>query len=1206
LRVKELKMKAVKSLTAVLIFGILVWGGIYFFLKKEKKGNSDALFETVSPVSSGVSFANNISTNDFLNVLSFEYIYLGGGVGIGDFNADGLQDVFFAGNMVASRLYLNRGNLRFEDITQRCGAQVIGWPFGVSVADVNADGLPDIYISMGGPALETEYEGRLLINQGLSQDSIPQFKEMAAEYGLNKPAIAIQSTYFDYDKDGDLDMYMLTGRGYERSPIIPYPIRKDGTAKNTDRLYRNDYDSSKGHPYFTDVSKEAHILEEGYGLGVSILDINEDGWPDIYVTNDYLSNDLLYINNQNGSFSEKAAEYFNHTSHFGMGNDAGDINNDGLIDIVVLDMLPAKRKDRMQMLGVNTYDKFYYAQRQGYIDQYMRNTLQLNQGQGKFSEIGQLAGMYKTSWSWAPLFADFDNDGYQDLFITNGFGKDVTDLDFVKFRKDISSNTGTNHKRKESDKSVYEALEEQPGIKTHAYMYRNKGDMTFEDVSQKWGFEELLYANGAAYADLDNDGDLDIVTNNIDAPAHIYRNKSNDAERQNANNFLRIELTGPPKNHFAAGSTVKIYYKENKQLRYLSQVRGFESTVEQPLHFGLGKTSIVDSLEIIWPDNKKTVRLNIKATSFIKIGYGDDTLLPAKKDINRPQQLFTSMSPLALGIDYKDKHTDFIDFNYERLIPRKYSENGQGITVGDINDDGLEDFFIGGVFGQTGKIYLQQQNGKFSGKPLSKYSDGCSDAGSLFFDADNDGDLDLYVVSGGNQFTNGHKKYQDRLYKNNGKATFLLDTLALPVMLSSGSCVIASDYDKDGDLDLFIGGGIKPRLYPEPSGSYLLRNDEGRFTDVTEGVAPGLKNAGIITGALWTDVDNDNKPDLLICGEWMPISIYKNDGKRLINKTQQYGLAETNGLWQSLTAGDFDNDGDMDYAAGNWGLNGPYQCSNDKPMSLSYGDFDRNGSLEPIMSYFEDGENFPVVSLDYMVDQAPMLKKKFLRYADYAKATTEDVLKAFNAKSPRTLYCKILASVFLENNGNGKFEIRKLPVEAQMAPLFGMLPIDINGDRNLDLISVGNFYWTDVVVGKYDALKGLTMLGDGHVNFKPLTLLQSGFVVDADARSMVRLQAKNNQTLIIISQVLDSVKMFRLTRDNFTCIYAKPNECYADLYFDNNKKRRKELGYGSGYLSQSSRSVVAIPGAMYAEFYDVNGNKTRSVKFKNKSLALRY
>jgi|TARA_B110000093_G_scaffold150581_1_gene164609 hypothetical protein len=1091
------------------------------------ENDENPLFERLDSVRTQVTFVNKITTNDTLNILNFENIYLGGGIGIGDFNADGLPDLFFVGNMVPSRLYLNKGNFKFEDITIPSKIQVHGWAYGVSVADVNADGLDDIYLSIGGVVNKEGYKSELFINQGNDENGIPSFKEEAEFYGLADLSYTIQSVFFDFDKDGDLDMYKITGGSFERSPIIPYPIKKDGSAKSTDRLYRNDFNDKLGHPVFTDISKQANILEEGYGLGVSILDIDEDGWSDIYVTNDYLTNDLLYINNRDGTFKEASQKYFNHTSHFAMGNDTGDINNDGLIDIVAVDMLPDKRKDRMQMLGVNNYDKFYYAQKQGYSSQYMRNTLQLNNGLGKFSEIGQMAGIFKTSWSWGPLLADFDNDGYLDLFITNGFGKDVTDLDFVKFRSDISPYSNTNNKNKERDFSLLKAIDNQPGIKTHPYMYKNMKNNTFENVSNQWDFNESVYSSGSAYVDLDNDGDLDIVTNNIDAPAHLYKNKTNDEGAVGVNNFLRVKLNGPSKNKNAIGSKIRIKYNENIQYRFLSRVRGFESTVEQTIHYGLGKESLIDTLIVTWPDDKKTILTNIKANQVLNINYSSGNFTDWKTDTSALTPYFASISPASIGIDFKDKHLEFNDFTYERLIPRKYSENGQNIAVGDVNGDALEDFFVGGGFQQTGKLYIQDEDGHFTGSPISKLNDGCVDSGSLFFDADGDGDLDLYVVSGGNQLSFENVKYQDRLYINDGKGNFLLNTKALPIMLSSGSCISAADFDNDGDLDLFLGGGVKPGYYPQCSKSYLLRNEGGRFVDVTDILAKGLQNIGIVTSALWTDFDNDNKVDLIVAGEWMPITVFKNNGKSFKNHTEKAGLANSNGWWQSLESGDFDHDGDMDFVAGNWGLNTPFRCSTEEPMSLYFADFDKNGKLDPIFSCYEDGKSYPVPSLDYMVEQMPILKKKFLHYSEYSSATTDELIEMFDVKNFPKLYCKTLASTYLKNNGDGTFDLEELPQAAQVAPLFDTKVLDINKDGNLDILGIGNFYWTDVVIGKYDALKGLTMLGDGLGNFKTVDLDKSGFVVDSDARTFATLKTTDNQSLFIVSQILDSLKIFK-------------------------------------------------------------------------------
>jgi enediyne biosynthesis protein E4 len=1161
---------------------------------------SETLFESVDTDLTGISFNNTITETDSLNLLTFEYIYIGGGVGIGDFNSDSLPDIFFVGNMVPSRLYINKGGFKFEDVTEPSGIAVSGWPFGVAVADVNGDGLQDIYLSMGGAVHKGEYQNKLFINEGTDKNGIPHFKEQAFAYKLDEPVIAIQSLFFDYDRDGDLDMYMLTGGGYDRSPIVPYLIRKDGSSKNTDRLYRNDYDAKLGHPVFTNVSKEAHIVEEGYGLGVSLLDVNEDGWPDIYVTNDYLSNDLLYINNSDGTFTERAADYFNHTSHFAMGNDVGDINNDGLMDIVAVDMLPDKRYDRMLMLGSNAYDKFYFAQQQGYQSQYMRNTLQLNQGNGKFSEIGQLTGMYKTSWSWCPLFADVDNDGYQDLFITNGFGKDVTDLDFVKFREGISTYTRSEQtKEKENKAELLNALKERPGIKSHPYLYKNNGDFTFSDKSEQWGFGKPVYTNGAAYVDLDNDGDLDLVTNTINEPPHVFRNKLYDGTRAIANNYLRIKLTGPQKNSAAIGSVVTLKYNNQKQVRYQSSVRGFESSVESVLHFGLGSTTTIDTVEVTWPDGKQSILANEKSNQVLCITYAKANSVQHKNP-SKSRLLFSEVSATALNIDYRNTTLEFNDFNFERLLPKKYSMNGQGLAVGDVNGDGLEDFFVGGGFRQAGRIFTQDKIGAFSSKPISEFNDGCEDAGSLLFDADSDGDLDLYIVSGGSQFTDENISYQDRFYKNDGKGNFVIDNSALPQMISSGSCVVAADYDKDGDLDLFVGGRIVPGKYPVSPKSYLLENSNGKFTDVSNSVAPSLQNIGMVTSALWTDVDNDNSIDLVVAGEWMPVTLFKNKGGKFINQTVNAGLKDTEGWWQSLVGGDFDNDGDMDFIGGNWGTNNPYTCTTQEPMSVRFNDFDKNGTVEPVISCYEDGVNYPVSSLDYMVTQMPSLKKRFLQYADYAKASTDKLLEGLNTKGMQTLFCKTLHSAYFENKGNGTFDFKNLPVEAQFAPLFGMSATDINHDGNLDLLAVGNFYWTDVVIGHYDALKGLTMLGDGKGNFKSIPISESGFVVDSDAKAMSRIETADNQSLYLITQNLDSIKIIK---DNTSIALKRVqptlNEVSAILYFKNGSKQKKEMGYGTSYLSQSSRSLVVDESVTTIELFDRKGKATRKLDYRN-------
>jgi enediyne biosynthesis protein E4 len=628
----------------------------------------------------------------------------------------------------------------------------------------------------------------------------------------------------------------------------------------------------------------------------------------------------------------------------------------------------------------------------------------------------------------------------------------------------------------------------------------------------------------------------------------------------------------------------------------LNTVRGFESTVEQTLHFGLGKVEMVDSLMITWADGKETLLTHVKADTLLKIDYNAAKFYLPKSNTEKTTTFFEEISSDKLGIDYVDNHIVFNDFNYERLLPRKYSENGQGIAVGDVNKDGLEDFFIGGGFQRTGKIYIQNINGKFSGKPLSTINDGCLDAGALFFDADNDNDLDLYVVSGGNQFTHENEKYQDRLYLNNGKGEFKIDVSGLPKMIASGSCITATDFDKDGDLDLFVGGGIKPGFYPKNSNSYLLQNNKGRFTDVTNAIASGLQNIGIVTSGLFTDIDNDNLLDLVVCGEYMPITIYKNKGGKFENITSKTSLNNSDGWWQSITPGDFDNDEDIDYVAGNWGLNSPYLTSSEQPMTLFNDDFDNNGTIDPILCYYQENVLYPSAPLDYMVEHIPFLKKKFLHYIDYAKAPSDKILEMFDKKASSTLYCKTLTSVYIENKGNFKFEIHPLPQQAQMAPLFGMSATDVNNDGNLDLIGVGNFYHTDVTVGQYDAQKGLTLLGDGRGNFKPTTLKQSGFIVDTDAKALARIETNNNKSLYLVSQIYKPMGVYAAkSNDGLKRINPTPKEISAIIELENGRKRKMEFNSTNGYLSQSSSTFALNNKIKKILFRDLNGKNVREV-----------
>lgn len=1165
--------------------------------KETEWRSGTALFDRVPADVSGINFVNRVMPTDSINILTYEYLYNGGGVGIGDFNNDGYQDVFFAGSQVPGRLYINRGERKadnpgftFDDVTANSGIiPDANWAFGVAVVDINDDGWQDIYISMGGPGNMNRFPNRLFVHQGLDPSGQPRFREMAEAYGLADRGQSIQALFLDYDRDGDLDMYQLTGGGFERSPNNPFPVVKDGSAVNTDRLYRND-ESETGHPVFTDVSREAGILHEGYGLGVSLLDVNDDGWPDIYVTNDYLTNDHLYVNNGDGTFTDRIMEYFRHTSHFAMGNDAGDINNDGLIDIVAADMLPEDHARRKLMFGATQYNKFYYAVNHGYTHQYMRNTLQLNNGNGTFSEIGQLAGIHRTDWSWAVLFADLDNDEYQDLFITNGFGKDVTDLDFVKFRSSMTAEVRNEALRR---KILLDSLAARPGIRLPNYAYRNEGNLRFSKVTDVWGFHTPSYSNGAAWADFDNDGDLDLVVSNIDEEAFLYRNNRRE-KYPSESNYLKIRLHASGRNKSGIGSTVKARYHNRIQVRNKSVVRGFQSTVEDNIHFGMGSVTSVDTLEVTWPDGKVTRLYDVATNQLVEV---HDTLrIAPQPGEGREHTMFREYSSEVAP--HRHLENPFVDFNHEPLLPHKLSQEGPGIAVADVNGDGRDDFFVGGALLRAGKLFLQQRDGSFLSREINREDVASEDTGCLFFDADNDGDADLYVVSGGNEYNPGHRHYQDRLYLNDGFGNFAKATDAVPQIEASGSCVTAADYDHDGDLDLFVGGRVLPTAYPRAPRSYLLRNNgRGVFEDVTEHLAPDLLHPGMVSAALWTDFDNDHWIDLVLVGEYMPVAIYRNEEGRKLARVGAPGLEHSEGWWRSVSAGDFDNDGDMDYIAGNHGLNSHYRATDAEPLSVTFGDFDNNGALEAITSYFEEGINYPTASLDVLAAQLPLIKRKILYHRTYANTSTEQLLEIAGKKVEGTLHCRTLESSFVENLGQGKFVLRPLPTALQTAPVYGVHVTDVNDDGNLDFLAVGNSYAPDVVSGRCDAFNGQVMCGDGRGGFRAMALAHSGFFVDGDAKGIATL-AVGDRRLTLVSQNNDSLKVFSKEKmAHERMVRLKNKEVAATMTFSDGRSRKLESGYGDTYLSQSGRTLFLNSQVKKIVLYDAQGKATRTLTF---------
>ncbi len=1140
------------------------------------------LFTLLSAEKTQIDFENTIVENDTFNMVDFFYVYNGGGVALGDINNDGLADAFFTGNMVDDRLYLNKGNMVFEDISKGSGIQKWpGWSTGVTMVDINHDGYLDIYICRSGNYPVDRRKNLLYINNGDLT-----FTESAGSWGIDDPSYSTQAAFFDYDKDGDVDMYLLNHTNDVRDPNNIKPLISDGSGPANDRLYRNN-----GNQTFTDVTLEAGILFDGFGLGVAIGDVNQDGWEDVYVSNDFLAQDYLYINNKNGTFREGGSQSMKHFSQFGMGADAADFNNDGLVDIVVADMLPSDNLGRKKMAGPLNFNLFGLALQTGYHPQYMRNTLQLNQGVDHngtvlFSEIGQLSGIHSTDWSWAPLLADFDNDGRKDLFITNGYLRDIIDLDFINYTAGLSARTS----QQQLNEVLRKKAREMPGLHTNNVIFSNAGDYSFTDQTARWGMDQSSYSNGAAFGDLDNDGDLDLVINNINSPAFVYENRATDVT---ANNSIRIQLKGSLQNPFALGSEVRIWHDHRMQLQHLAVSRGYQSSMDYGLHFGVGASKMLDSLVVRWPDGKISRLINIKVNQELTIGYDAAEVITISAPENSAR-LFTDVTEkYGLAVKHEDKF--YQDFTRQYLLPHKHSQQGPGLAVADINGDGLEDFFMGAGYGAVGQLFLQIAGGKFISVPLSDGPGYEEDLGALFFDADNDGDKDLYVASGSNEFFPQAKYYQDRLYLNNGTGEFARDTMALPEILSSTSCVRGSDFDQDGDMDLFVGGRLSPLKYPHPGESYLLINTGGRFTDQTDALAPGLKHIGMVTDALWTDLDNDFDTDLIVVGEFMAIQIFLNEEGKLVNVSHEAGLQNTSGWWNSIGAADFDNDGDIDYFVGNLGLNSRYKVSPEEPLTVYAADYDNNGYVDPILSYYLNGTEYPTHSRDDLIGQIAVMKKKYPDYLSYARADMMDLLPEEKRKKALTLRADLLETIYLENLGDARFTVRKLPVEAQLAPVHGIITDDFNEDGSHDILLTGNAYGTEVGTGQYDASVGLLLTGDGNGNFSPVRAMESGLFVDGDVKGAVTIHL-GDQRVYLFARNSDRLSAWGVRTTGYDLIDMDESILKAKVIYPDGNTKLHEFYHGSSYLSQSSRTLKIHGETEEILLYDHSGNE-RSILY---------
>ena len=1087
-------------------------------------GNKDKRFRIVPSSESGITFQNKLTESVDFNIFNYMYFYNGAGVAVGDVNGDELLDIYFTSNQESNKLYLNAGEFKFIDVTEIAGvAGSDSWATGVTMADVNGDGKLDIYVSYVGDYLIFKGKNQLFINEGVDKEGVPRFVDRAKEYGLDLVGFSTQASFFDCDNDGDLDMFMLNHSLHQNGTYGKVStLRYETHPTAGDKLLRND------NGKFVDVTKESGIYSSalGYGLGVVVSDVNLDGWPDIYVGNDFHENDYLYINQKNGKFKESLEQSMNHTSRYTMGVDFADFNNDAFPDLIAMDMLPDDYQRLKSSVAEDPYDTYLFKTKFGYNEQYARNTLQLNNHDGTFSEIALFAGVAATDWSWSTFFADFDLDGDKDIFVSNGIFRRSNDLDYVNF---ISNDTIQRVLSNKLNERQLRFITKMPQEKVKNSLFDNNNDSTFTNKTDDWGLNKPSYSNGAAYADLDNDGDLDLVVNNIDEVAFVYENRTINTEEKKPTpiNFLQVNLVGSNSNIQGIGAKVFLYSNGKVQMQECMPTRGFQSSVDTRLTFGTGSASVVDSLVVVWTDGSFQTLVNVKAQQklvlrqsnalghFDYARFGSDIKYFAEdKDVSTPA--------------YKHIENDYVEFDRQSLMPFMVSAEGPAAAIGDVNSDGLDDIFLGGAKWQTGKIFFQSKDNHFKSvaQPLIESDSTYEDVDAVFFDFDKDEDLDLFVVSGGNEFSGKSKYMSPRLYLNDGQGIFNRYG-QLPELYLTGSCVAVNDFDKDGDADIFLGARAIPGNYGIAPDSYILVNDGlGKFSDATEQVAPELRKFGFVNGATWADLNNDGYEELLVAAEWRPISILANSNGRL-TQIKTDSLKNHIGWWNTIASGDFDNDGDVDMVAGNLGLNSKLKADFDNPVRMYVNDFDKNGTIEPILTHVIGGLEYPFYTRDEMTKQLPSLKKKYLSYGKFAKAEFKDFFPKETIRNSQKYSATMFESVYIENLGNFVFKYKSLPKQIQFSTANAFEIRDFNNDNNLDVLVGGNFFRSNIQMGRYDANFGELLLGDGRGNFKCVGRSTVGISLRGQISKVLPISiGKNRYELVIVND--DSVKLLKI------------------------------------------------------------------------------